>query len=147
MKHSIYNILVKLDTKKYIIYNTYSSAVGVLDDKVLDVYNNISNIDISDKNINSEVKMLIENGFVIQDNIDEFSKICIEEKIDRYKNSSLNLTIAPTLACNMRCIYCYEEKKPINMSNETCDSLINFIKELIKKNKFENCSKRKKIGI
>ena len=144
MRHSLYNRLIKLnsDRFKYIIYNTYSTALGLLDDNLLNIYNNISNLDTEDNNIKSEVDMLLKNGFIIKDDVDEFSKICVEEKMDRFKNSSLNLTIAPTLACNMRCVYCYEEKKPLVMNEKVCNLLLNFTEKLIKKNNFKTCSVR-----
>ena len=41
----------------------------------------------------------------------------------------LGLTIAPTISCNLRCPYCFEESKPGgSMSDETIDTLIEFIK-------------------
>ena len=44
--------------------------------------------------------------------------------------SSLGLTIAPTLDCNFRCVYCYEKDRYRNtqMSDSTIDSIVEYIK-------------------
>jgi len=45
--------------------------------------------------------------------------------------SQVSLTIAPTLNCNFRCLYCYEEKtarQVLFMSKETADNVIKFIR-------------------
>ena len=41
-------------------------------------------------------------------------------------SSVFELTIAPTLACNMDCPYCYEKEKTGVMSQEILDNIINF---------------------
>ena len=41
----------------------------------------------------------------------------------------MRLTLVPTIACNLRCPYCFEKSKPKGViSNETCDKIIDFIK-------------------
>ena len=47
---------------------------------------------------------------------------------DKYRNDHLSLTIAPTLDCNFRCIYCYEKNsvKHSSMSEMTQNKLIEF---------------------
>ncbi len=52
----------------------------------------------------------------------------ILRQIDTFNNNYLNLTIAPTSACNFSCPYCFEKGiKQKTMNNEVIDNLIKFI--------------------
>lgn len=130
LKHSKYNIIKNENGGNYIIYNTYSTALAILDSDLKNIYDNISSnlININDEKIN----FLKDNGFIIDESVDEFSRVCTEERLNRYDKSILNLTIAPTLACNMNCPYCFEENSPKIMDNNTVATLINFIESKIK---------------
>ncbi|MBD1558149.1 radical SAM protein [Vibrio sp. S9_S30] len=44
-------------------------------------------------------------------------------------NSFLSLTIIPTMQCNLRCVYCYEEHKNIHISDSDISNIVKFIKE------------------
>lgn len=47
-----------------------------------------------------------------------------------YSSDNLGLTILPTIGCNLRCPYCFEESKPTGlMSDEIIENLISFIKK------------------
>lgn len=53
----------------------------------------------------------------------------ILSRMSSFNSSLINLTILPTISCNLRCPYCFEENKPAGkMSKETADKLIEFIK-------------------
>lgn len=55
--------------------------------------------------------------------------------IKTFSTDRIILVIAPTTMCNFDCTYCFEKnKKNIKMSDDTIDSLINFLKEF----KFSN---------
>jgi uncharacterized protein len=47
----------------------------------------------------------------------------------RFDPSSLGLIIAPTMACNMACKYCFEDNKRGRMSPTVVESIITFIEE------------------
>lgn len=49
----------------------------------------------------------------------------------RFNPNILSLTIAPTMACNFKCVYCYEGERVHNnvMSDEVIDGIIKFIKK------------------
>lgn len=71
---------------------------------------------------------LRHGGMLIDDQRDEYAEVMIESRIARFSNQSLSLTIAPTLACNFRCPYCYEKGRASStMSEEVEDQLISFI--------------------
>jgi len=93
---------------KYFIYNSLSNSFLKI------------NKDFYDLMIN---KNIIETEFVPQDLIDYLNKhfFILKHKdddinlfkrrfiVNRYKNKTLSLTIAPTTNCNFKCPYCYEE--------------------------------------
>ena len=142
MKQSIYNMFIDTghDSEK-IIYNTYSTALSVLNREFEYVYENIGELDMDDNENLEKVMLLKDNGYVVDDDIDEFNRICVEERLSRYNKETLDLTIAPTLSCNMDCPYCYEDKKAKFMSSEVIDKLIDFVKNKI------NNSKLKKVNV
>ena len=74
---------------------------------------------------------MISNCFYVSDKADECSVYCgaiSALRAFRTSDSLSTYTILSTTACNARCFYCYESGyKPISMSKETADKLIDFI--------------------
>lgn len=69
-------------------------------------------------------------GITIYPGDDEafFDKLQFINNLNTFSKSALNLTIAPTVSCNLRCPYCFETKKPSGvMSVEVADSIIKYI--------------------
>ena len=52
------------------------------------------------------------------DQSDEFQTLKFVHGSARYDRSQLGLMVAPTLACNMACPYCYESNKSGKMTPE-----------------------------
>lgn len=126
---------------EHIIYNTYSGALGILDKELKEIYDNIEILKPSfNKDIQNKILALETNGFIVKDTIDEFARVCIDERMNRYNKDTLDLIIAPTMICNMKCPYCYEDQKPKIMSQEIKTKLIKFVENRIKENNFKNCS-------
>ena len=77
---------------------------------------------------------MINNGFIVDYELDEYALINLNEKLARYSSTSAKtLTIAPTLGCNMACPYCFEShKNKKGMDLETQEQLLNFIKAFTK---------------
>ena len=61
---------------------------------------------------------------------DEFLNIQkLQHYISAFNQSQLALTIAPTMDCNFRCVYCYEESKPkVYMAEDTENAIVDFVK-------------------
>ncbi|MCM1152275.1 MAG: radical SAM protein [Muribaculum sp.] len=54
----------------------------------------------------------------------------IAHNVVRYSPSDMGLTIVPTVSCNLRCPYCFEETKPKGiMKTDVADNLIKFIED------------------
>lgn len=78
---------------------------------------------------------LKDNGFIINDDIDEFQQI--QDECIQSVNSSENMlvTIYPTQDCNLKCWYCYENHVPnTKMSDSTRDRICKYLKNTILKN-------------
>ena len=71
---------------------------------------------------------LRQSGFLIPETIDEIEMLRAANVEARNNPNHLALTIAPTLACNFRCIYCYQsENNEGRMSPTVQDSVLDFI--------------------
>ena len=102
MKESFYNLYAPIKDKQL----CYNSLRGL--------YTVISNEDYQKLKDNlselppSELEHLFKHGFIIDDNFDELAYL--ENKYDdNVESSVLDLTILPTLDCNLRCWYCFEK--------------------------------------
>ncbi|KKY00429.1 radical SAM protein [Paraclostridium benzoelyticum] len=137
MKKSKYNKIIKLENEKTIAFNSLTCALAEVDEEFLNVLENIENIDTD--NISGKMKELVDNmsvgNFIIQNETDELKLIKYRNYRGKFSNNGLGLVIAPTLACNFACPYCYETPKPGMISKEVQDSLIELIEQNAKRKK------------
>ena len=130
MKKSKYNSLIPLSSKIDLLYNALSDTflfVHKMDDKV---WSNSKKLEIEHPSL---FKKLCENGFYVEDCFDEF------ETLQRLNQAVVNndrnyfIIINPTLACNYKCWYCYENHIPHSkMSEETLDRVYKHMVNVIK---------------
>ncbi|QOR35742.1 radical SAM protein [Clostridium sp. 'deep sea'] len=133
MKLSKYNFHYKLNenTEETLIYNSRTNALALIEnDNFKYLSGESDNIVVEDKELR---KNLLHGGFLLDSNVNELDLIKIKMLKARFNNDSLGLTIAPTLACNFKCIYCYE-KENLNssyMTEEVIQAMLEFIKKRI----------------
>lgn len=77
---------------------------------------------------------LMKTFYIVPDGFDEVSYTRLMTWKAKLAGDILSLTIAPTLDCNFRCFYCYQQnyKEPQYMTKETADKLVEFTKERIR---------------
>lgn len=127
MKLSRFNMFFPKDDMP-IVYNT---RTGVLLKLPLDHYaNDLSALPLSVRHL------CMEFGLAVHDNLDELLLIRKQLFDQRYNHRDLNITIAPTLDCNLACVYCYEKnyKCTKSMPIEVQDATINFIRQRLTRN-------------
>lgn len=128
MKVSRFNIIEEVEDG-ILIYNTNSNGILKLNKdyarKYKDLIKNKGEIDKEFEEALLYGKMIIRD----QDG-DELDKIFIENKLRRFGGNQIDLTIAPTTACNFRCPYCYEKGKEYTSMNE---DTVQKVKEYIEK--------------
>lgn len=125
---SAYNIVVKQNEESVYLYNSYSGAYAKLEKEVHAI---VDNEIIDDKNPCPYFDELLKQGFIKPIELNEYNKILTTERSAIYDSSEEKLTfvIAPTLACNLNCVYCFEYgyRNKKTMSDETLYDVINFI--------------------
>ena len=131
MKLSQYNIEIEKNEHFVVLHNTYTGAVVKLDN---DTYTHFkTKIECKHPTFHA----LKANGFIVSEEVDEYAKVQHELNLDisNPMDKALNVVIAPTMRCQLKCWYCYEQRHPLstkNMSESTCDDVVNFIKSSIK---------------
>lgn len=76
------------------------------------------------------LRTLLGSGHVVGENDDELAWVRRAYDGARNRKNALNLTIAPTMACNFACGYCYQglDKPVTKMSPEVVERIFTFIK-------------------
>ena len=123
MKHSRFNISIKNKNGNYIVYNTFTTSMVELDE---DFNQRFINLDLTQE----EFDTLFEMGYLVHDDEDELlrQKLIRNEISYQDYGKIAGLFIAPTMACNARCSYCYEAGvKPKKMSKDTIEHVKAFI--------------------
>lgn len=107
MKKSIYNHLCLIQNN-WVLYNSLSDEIAILDSKVKELFTNSPLCEI--ERIHPDFfKFVSEKKFIVPNEIIE-SESCIAKWKEQDNDSEhFSLTVNPTLDCNMRCWYCYEE--------------------------------------
>lgn len=102
-KESFFNVEVMRERNRTLVYNSYSQAVSWFDDVTYSSFKNKTAIE-SD----ALLKDIIRLGFCVPSDEDEVQKFVNERKQAYLNHTHLEYVIAPTLKCNMQCIYCFE---------------------------------------
>jgi uncharacterized protein len=130
MKASPYNHLFELLGGRVILaYNTFSGKVAEIEPENIAAVRGLLNDPGQPRDAQTEefYRCLCDGGFLIPDGVDQTAALRVSSRGARLQGSVFTLTIAPTLACNFACDYCFEARSNILMSKETQDALLSFV--------------------
>lgn len=107
MKNSIYNSIIKVNDSFGLLYNAMSDKFVVLKGEALKNAgeNNIDEIKDKDDGLYCQ---MVEIGGVVDDGVDETEELRSLIKSIDGDDTVFHLHVNPTLDCNFRCWYCYE---------------------------------------
>ena len=129
MKISKYNIIKEIDNK-ILIYNSFTKASLFLEkDSNTKMFEDIKEFE---KLGEDEKKILIHNGFVIEDNRDEFSELKYIYEQRYFATDYFNIILVPSLSCNFGCPYCCE--KDYNCGKDNIKKYFSILKKYAKNN-------------
>ncbi len=123
--------MFKSDKEEYLAYNGITNSFMKLNinlyDILLEAKNNFNVVNDLDK----ETYSILRKAKVIctQQEIDDaINQKKFLRQLDTFQHEYLNLTIAPTSACNFSCPYCFEKGiKYRTMNNKVVNALVDFI--------------------
>lgn len=107
MKESRFNLFypARSNPNKILAYNSKSNALATINKDDFDRFKKCSQKGVYD--LDEEFLENLKRGnFLIEDDVDELDVLRYQQQSTRYNSSYLGLTIAPTLGCNFRCVYC-----------------------------------------
>ena len=129
MKWTNYYITHRMDADKVVLYNYANDGALFLSNELFELLNKYkADIEALSTVHPDFYKALVQRGFLLDDNYDEVAHVKeqVQQRFDR--KSELLLTVNPTMDCNLRCWYCYEEHtKQCYMSRETMESIMAFV--------------------
>lgn len=135
MKPSRFNIFINSEHGATLAFNSASASLAeILPEK----YPIIERLMKCPESVANEeeaqyMQALLEGQYLIDDSIDELTALKVRNRRQRFGSSVFMLTIAPTLACNFRCDYCFENQSAHKMSRETEEALLKFSEGYIRK--------------
>ena len=122
MKLSLFNIIFE---HKNLFYITNTLSKGVLE--INDEYRNILSSGDTTALTTEDWQLLSEKGFAVDDKIDEMGLLRYRANILKNSKEEMEFVIAPTMACNFQCAYCFETPRNGVMSNEVQKQILDFI--------------------
>lgn len=134
MKPSKYNIYIKLPDNETLIFNSFSDSRVIVNEEFLNIIKGCAQL--TDKSKMSQLLELKELGILIESEMNEDREIEYWFQKMKFDSSILSATILTTLACNMKCIYCFEQGVDSNLTmkqeviENTCNWLINRMEQL-----------------
>lgn len=105
----------------FALYNSLTESIAQVNNKkeFNELLNNIEDSELS--------KNLIRDEFIVPNNVDE-TRLANAKFMKKWANKDLTLTLLPSLECNFRCPYCYENFKDVRFSEDDIASIEKFVK-------------------
>ena len=139
MKLSKYNIIV-LRNERVIIFNTIRCTYSLLTNDIYQMLLDNSYLDHLQKNPNKLFDKLYSGGVIIDDEVDEYQYLVQEYEKDVFESSIYNLTLLPSLDCNLRCWYCYEKHiKGSHLNPDIQEKIVKHVEAVFEKNSSLKC--------
>ncbi len=140
MKRSYYNIESENKNGELILCNTDSTTiVKITDPELISVYRNIENITKQENNAHTSkiIDDLMNASLINTFDSDKEEQLFMANMYRRskYKSNNISLTIAPTMDCNFKCVYCFENREKGTMSEDTLSNIFNYIESIIESKK------------
>lgn len=128
---SIFNFIIEYKNK-LIIKNTLTQQYILINEKNINDIKKFLRKKILFEYELDKFPFLLKKGFFVPLNTNEID-LAIKQYERECYNNKLHLTIIPTNSCNLRCIYCFQDKHGKIITFEKLDLILLFIEKNIKK--------------
>ena len=129
MKNSCYNSLIPLSEKTDVIFNALSDAFLFVHTIDKSLWDDPAKMEMKHPAL---FKKLCEHGLYVEDEVDEFQILNHQNQAIIENEKDYFIIINPTLACNYKCWYCYENHIPHSkMSAETLEKVFKHMTHVV----------------
>lgn len=130
---SRYTISIPLKAGRCLAYNSLSGGLAVWESPEREVYEQIRAGQEFPPDCDPIVSELMYGGYVVEEAVDELNILQRQYEAHRYNPRTMTLTIAPTMACNFGCDYCFQgqDKPTQSMSQAVQDGIIKMIERAV----------------
>ncbi len=111
MKDSAYNLCAQDANGNYCLFNTRRGTAHILAAGAYKAYWAAANGASSLADASETLRELIDKGFLVGNDADELSEIISAHEKARRSRDRIELLIAPSMACNLDCFYCFESNR------------------------------------
>jgi uncharacterized protein len=106
---SRYNFHATLEGGSHVVSNLFTGETETIDAAAWETYLAPgTQYQVPAAAVPTVAQNLFDWGFLVSQSIDEIERIRVSFQEVRYSTVGLRVLIAPTLACNLRCSYCFE---------------------------------------
>lgn len=127
---SRYNVFVPLRNGRCLAYNALSGALALWESSDWAVYARIQAKQDVDP-LDPTVGAMVQGGYLVSAVTDELDVLDQHYRGHRFEPGTMILTLAPTLACNFGCDYCFQgQDKPVStMSRAVQDAIVAYVEQ------------------
>jgi uncharacterized protein len=126
-----YNHLFESSKFGYLLYNSITNSFLKIDEEIFKQLNQLKDNPSYFTKIDKELIDILKSMCVVFDGkeVDVLNVLKMDQQIRQFDKTNRGLTIIPTLDCNFKCGYCFEQDtiREIAMSDIVEEKLINFI--------------------
>ncbi len=131
MKESKYNISVKHENRMLFFNAITGNVLSFSENEFENIKALLIDIDFLKGKYPSLFKYLLNNGYIINDGVNEIDIIKFRNNLSVYLDKEYRLILNPTLECNFNCWYCYEKHEKGIMSKKTINKIKKHVNLLI----------------
>ncbi|MEP0827224.1 MAG: SPASM domain-containing protein [bacterium] len=137
MKASRYNQFISLPNGGRLLFNSASAALAEIYPEEFPLIEELlsGKRDAATDKERAILEALLEGKYLIDEGEDEITAQRNWNRKRRSEPDTFVLTIAPTLACNFRCEYCFEPQRPEIMKEAAADAVLKFSERYIPNSK------------
>jgi len=133
VRNSKFNIFIPSFPEKgeFLVFNTFTDSRAIINEELKKVMERAEEkLPLNGEEIR-HLNQLRELGIMVDDEVDEDRELQYWFHKFRYDPSILSITVLTTYACNLKCIYCFQDglQPPSSMDRETSLKVIQWISE------------------
>lgn len=130
-KYSRFNHLSEHEGSKY-CFNFLSGSLIVLKEEHFELVKNKTNLEFLRQNNPELFEVLKEQRIILEEDVNELHILKFRNNRDVYLTQNFRLTILPTLDCNLKCWYCYEQHVKGSISEDIQNRIVLLLEKKIK---------------